>query len=125
MPDGSTRTDAATFTAEEIEAAGYAEAPEMPSFDPATHYVDWHSNSWVVLPHAGAVHLDSEDMTVNMWRSVQAQRDKLLAATDWIALMALEKGKEIAPEWKAYRQALRDITLQGDPWNIVWPIAPA
>jgi hypothetical protein len=27
--------------------------------------------------------------------------------------------------WAAYRQALRDVTLQPDPFNIVWPTPPA
>jgi len=27
-------------------------------------------------------------------------------------------------EWKNYRKALRDITLQTDPYNITWPIKP-
>ena len=125
LSNGVTRTDASTFTADEIEAAGYAPVDDMPAFDPTTHYADWHSNSWVVLPIDGAVPLSAEDMTANMWRSVQAQRDKLLAASDWRVISALEQGRDVASEWKVYRQALRDITLQGDPWNITWPVAPA
>ena len=27
-------------------------------------------------------------------------------------------------QWQAYRQALRDITEQPDPFNIVWPETP-
>jgi hypothetical protein len=30
----------------------------------------------------------------------------------------------MTPEWIAYRQALRDITDQQDPFNIIWPIKP-
>jgi len=27
-------------------------------------------------------------------------------------------------EWVAYRQALRDLTTQTDPFNITWPASP-
>lgn len=59
------------------------------------------------------------------WRAVRLQRDRLLARTDWVALRAADQGEPVPPEWLAYRQALRDVTEQQDPLNIVWPVAPA
>lgn len=49
------------------------------------------------------------------------KRDELLAATDWWAV----SDRIITTEQLAYRQALRDITLQPDfPSSIVWPEYP-
>lgn len=51
LGNGKTRTDSSTFTAEEIESAGWVEAPEKPSFDPATHNPPlWSNDAWVENP---------------------------------------------------------------------------
>lgn len=56
------------------------------------------------------------------WPLVRAKRDRLIAATDWTQLPDVPLAtKEM---WANYRQALRDVTLQPDPFNIVWPVAP-
>ena len=56
------------------------------------------------------------------WLLVRAKRDRLIAATDWTQLPDVPlTTKEM---WANYRQALRDVTLQSDPFNIVWPTAP-
>jgi hypothetical protein len=59
------------------------------------------------------------------WGAVRARRDSLLAASDWVALRAMEQGEPVPDEWLAYRQALRDVPQQDDPLEIVWPVAPA
>ncbi len=57
------------------------------------------------------------------WPLVRAKRDKLLLASDWTQLPDVPlTTKEM---WANYRQALRDVTLQADPFNIVWPGNPA
>lgn len=58
------------------------------------------------------------------WAAARAKRDVLLSASDWVALRASDLGEPMPPEWAAYRQALRDITEQGDPLAIVWPVPP-
>lgn len=58
------------------------------------------------------------------WDLVRAQRDALLKDTDWRVARAQEVGQPLDPVWVDYRQALRDITLQADPFAIVWPPAP-
>ena len=55
---------------------------------------------------------------------VRAERDALLAQTDWRVIQAHEYGVPLAPAWAAYRQALRDITDQPDLQNIQWPKTP-
>jgi hypothetical protein len=57
--------------------------------------------------------------------SVRAQRNALLAATDWWVIQAMEAGQVINTSMTTYRQALRDITSQpGFPWDITWPEVP-
>ena len=55
---------------------------------------------------------------------VREQRNALLAASDWAALPDVPMSVERREAWATYRQALRDITEQADPFNIVWPQAP-
>ena len=56
------------------------------------------------------------------WIDVRATRSRLLASSDWTQLPDVPLSTKEA--WAAYRQALRDITNQTDPFNIVWPVAP-
>ncbi len=58
------------------------------------------------------------------WAQARFKRDELLAACDWRASAAAESGIPLAAEWRAYRQALRDITAQPDPAALLWPEAP-
>lgn len=57
------------------------------------------------------------------WPLVRAERDRRLLASDWTQLPDVPLSTKEA--WASYRQALRDITLQADPFNIVWPTPPA
>lgn len=53
---------------------------------------------------------------------VRADRDRRLAACDWVATRAAEDGLPVPADWKAYRKALRDVPLQiGFPANVQWP----
>lgn len=59
------------------------------------------------------------------WANARRRRDRMLAACDWITVRAVEQGQPVPNAWSAYRQALRDITDQEDPFNLTWPEAPA
>lgn len=63
--------------------------------------------------------------TARRWTVIRAERNKLLADTDWWVTKAAETGGNIGAEQHAYRQALRDITDQVNPFNIVWPVLPS
>lgn len=52
----------------------------------------------------------------------RSRRDRLLGACDWTQLPDVPLTTKEA--WATYRQALRDITQQPDPLNIVWPTPP-
>jgi len=57
--------------------------------------------------------------------AVRAERDKLLASCDWMAIKAFEAGSTLSVEWATYRQALRDVTAQaGFPHEVTWPTKP-
>lgn len=52
---------------------------------------------------------------------IRERRDKLLAATDWMALSDVTMSSEMT----TYRQALRDISSQsGFPYSVTWPTDP-
>jgi len=52
---------------------------------------------------------------------VRAERDKLLAASDYMAL-----ADRITDAWKTYRQVLRDVPAQsGFPTDVTWPVEPS
>lgn len=55
------------------------------------------------------------------WQNVRDQRDGLLQETDWRASSDLT----LSDVWKNYRQALRDVPTQSDPFNITWPTKPS
>lgn len=56
------------------------------------------------------------------WAAIRDKRDKLLANCDWTQID--DSPKKAMQEWLDYRQALRDITKQADPFNIIWPVKP-
>ena len=58
------------------------------------------------------------------WGRFRARRNKLLAESDWVVVRAADRGEPVPTDWQTYRQALRDVTDQPDPFNIVWPTPP-
>ena len=66
----------------------------------------------------------SEEQTAiinQQWESVRFERDRKLQDTDWRASSDLT----LSDDWKTYRQALRDVPTQSDPYNIAWPTEPS
>ena len=57
----------------------------------------------------------------SQWANVRSDRNRRLAACDWTQLADAPVD---SLSWAVYRQALRDITTQADPFNLVWPAAP-
>ena len=58
------------------------------------------------------------------WKIVRFQRDKKLQACDWTVLPDVQMDAPKRTEWETYRQSLRDVTSQPDPFNITWPTPP-
>ena len=65
-----------------------------------------------------------EANTESQWAKIRSQRDTLLQACDWTQLPDVPLDSKTKEQWVNYRQALRDVTSQADPYNIEWPIAP-
>lgn len=59
-------------------------------------------------------------LTTAKWADIRFERDLRIQETDWRASSDLT----LSDTWKTYRQALRDITTQSDPFNITWPTKP-
>lgn len=68
------------------------------------------------------------------WAQVRAQQRQKLYESDWTCSVTdyevpnksgegalLPTGRSL---WVQYRAALRDVTLQSDPFAIVWPVVP-
>ena len=64
--------------------------------------------------------------TADQWTQVRAQQKELLYESDWTCSVIDPMPSVLAKreQWLAYRQALRDVTTQTDPFNIQWPEAP-
>lgn len=77
----------------------------------------WYTNYGVSDMDQEAI----DALTAAQWDSVRTERNRKLADCDWTQL---PDAPVDAAAWAAYRQELRDITTQDDPFNIVWPIAP-
>jgi hypothetical protein len=59
---------------------------------------------------------------VKLERQVRIRRNKMLSDSDWFMIREKELGTYLPTDFKAFRQALRDIPEQeGFPQNIVWP----
>jgi hypothetical protein len=58
----------------------------------------------------------------NQWEEVRVLRNQLLTECDWTQLADISS--EIKEAWTVYRQALRNITTQTNPFSIEWPAKP-
>ena len=58
----------------------------------------------------------------NQWFIVREIRNELLAECDWTQLADIPS--ETKSIWSDYRQSLRDITSQTNPFSITWPVKP-
>ena len=67
-------------------------------------------------------------------RLLRIERDKRLAAVDWMVIKSISQGLPIATDLADYMQALRDLTVTADPQlnqiyeldltSVVWPVKP-
>ena len=56
------------------------------------------------------------------WSEIRELRNQLLSECDWTQLS--DVSESIKTSYQSYRQDLRDITNQSDPFSIVWPEKP-
>jgi hypothetical protein len=65
-----------------------------------------------------------EIMTNDQWTVIKSQRNQYLQECDWTQLSDSPLTIEKKQDWLLYRQSLREVTLQADPFNITWPVKP-
>ena len=58
----------------------------------------------------------------NQWEEIRLIRNELLKESDWTQLS--DVSQTIKDLWIVYRQELRNITNQENPFNIEWPVKP-
>jgi len=68
-------------------------------------------------------------------RLLRIERDKRLAACDWVSAKATDTGVAVTTAWKTYRQALRDLPESASPkldsqyeldlTSVTWPTKPS
>ena len=63
-------------------------------------------------------------LTERQWSAIRQQRNEKLVNSDWTQLPDAPLTNTQTTEWATYRQALRDITDQADPFSITWPTKP-
>ena len=91
-----------------LEDGALVEAPPQPSLN---HVFDYTTKQWV-----------DPRTPETQWPVVRSQRNAKLSASDWTQLPDVPLATKEA--WATYRQALRDVTLQPDPFAIIWPVSP-
>jgi hypothetical protein len=88
--------------------------PPAPPSD-EMHAAEWDETlqKWIMRPTVRG-----------QWAIVRKERDRLMLLSDWAASKAFECKEDVPPCWLGYRQALRDVTKQPDPFCIEWPVLP-
>jgi hypothetical protein len=59
----------------------------------------------------------------NQWEQIRVARNEILTQCDWTILPDSPVSSSIE-DWKTYRQQLRDITNQSNPFEVMWPTQP-
>ena len=120
------------LTSEVMEALGIDPVLEGPQAQPTRYQVVFRdgveqiNGKWYTKYSVSDMDAEAKaTKDAEQAKNIRAQRDTELAKSDWRIIKAMESNAPQDFEWAAYRQALRDITLQqGFPWEIQWPVAP-
>jgi hypothetical protein len=91
-------------------------APAKPT-TVAGEVIEWNGINWVVRAA-------NEAEVAIQWQAVRNTRAVLLQESDVLVIRYTEEGLPVTDAVKQYRQSLRDITSQPDPFNITWPEKP-
>ena len=72
---------------------------------------------------------DADETTINTrkeikWEEIREQRNQLLSQCDWTQFQDSPITGSQLTLWQTYRQQLRDITNQSNPFDIIWPTKP-
>jgi len=68
--------------------------------------------------------VEIQEVDNDRWDMVRKKRDDLLLESDWVVLPYSPITGSNLNEWIQYRQDLRDVTNQSNPFEITWPTKP-
>lgn len=89
------------------------ETPELVS---GSYYQVWNEVS--------ASSEEIEERKTEKWIEIRLFRDSLLKESDWTQLQDSPITGSKLTEWQTYRQSLRDITTNDNPFTLTWPNKP-
>lgn len=77
-----------------------------------------------LVDDAYVISLDVDTVTTEAWIQLRAERNRRLAACDWVGMVDANLQQDQKDAWFAYRQKLRDLPgLVTDPTAAVpWPV---
>jgi hypothetical protein len=115
FPSDMTNFDASDWYCYPVQDTPPPEAPGMVAVRIMPVQIDgvWYEQ-WELEPY-------TQEQIDAQWAVVREERNEKLAECDWTQLPDAPVDKAA---WATYRQELRDITLQPDPFNIIWPTPP-
>jgi len=115
FPSDMTNVDTSDWYCYPVQDTTPPEAPGMVAVRIMPVQIDgvWYEQ-WELEPY-------TQEQIDAQWDAVRAERNEKLAECDWTQLPDAPVDRAA---WATYRQELRDITLQPDPFNIVWPTPP-
>jgi hypothetical protein len=87
----------------------------IPTLTDGIYYQNWES--------VNASESEIEVRIQQKWAEIREHRTELLKECDWTVLPDSPLGDALS-YWTQYRQELRNITSQENPFNIVWPTQP-
>jgi hypothetical protein len=68
---------------------------------------------------------DIETRKNEKWEEVRDIRNNLLTQSDWTQFQDSPITGSLLTDWQTYRQGLRDITSQENPYSLTWPTKPS
>ena len=77
--------------------------------------------NWIITSASAEEITERENI---QWDEVRSERNRLLTECDWTQFQDTPISGSKLTEWQAYRQSLRDITTQSNPFEIIWPVTP-
>lgn len=94
--------------------------PEITTFHIYENEIELVADDPIVFPSDEAV---DAALIEQKWDVIRDKRAPLLIEADWLVQRAEDQGVGVS-EARTYRQALRDVTKQPDPENVIWPVKP-
>ena len=77
--------------------------------------------NWLITSASVEEITDRENI---QWNEVRSERNRLLTECDWTQMSDTPISGSKLTEWQTYRQSLRDITSQSNPFEVTWPTKP-